>query len=205
MLAPIRPVSARALIVVDVQRDFCPGGALPAPGGDRIVPAINAYLNEARDRGIAVYASRDWHPAVTSHFKAYGGQWPPHCVQGSTGAAFHPDLELPPSAIVISKGDDPARPGYSAFDGRTPDGEPFLADLRRRQIDRLFIAGIATEYCVKETALDALRAGLGVTILTDAVAGIDASPGDADRALEELKRAGAELTSSGHSVQVLLA
>ena len=100
-----------ALLIVDVQKDFCPGGALPAPGGDRIVPALNRHLAEARDREMLVYASRDWHPPVTSHFKQYGGEWPPHCVQGTGGAQFHPDLKLPADAIIVSKGDDPAKPG----------------------------------------------------------------------------------------------
>lgn len=185
--------SHSVLLVVDVQRDFCPGGALPAPTGERIVPAINAYLAEARALAMPIYASRDWHPAVTTHFKPYGGEWPPHCVQGSPGAAFHPRLELPANAIIISKGEDPERPGYSAFDGRAPDGESFLSDLQRRQIDSLYITGLTTEYCVKQTTLDALRAGLHVTVLTDAIGAIDAHPGDADRALSEMAQAGAEL------------
>jgi len=183
-----------ALLVVDVQRDFCPGGALPAPGGDRIIPAINAYLTEAQELSVPIYASRDWHPAVTTHFKPYGGPWPPHCVQGSAGAEFHPDLELPPGAIVISKGEDPERPGYSAFDGHTADGQSFLDDLRHRRVDRLYITGLTTEYCVKQTALDALRAGLHVIILTDAIAGINVSAGDVDRAQSEMAHAGADLT-----------
>src|SRR5437879_6480527 len=125
MIRDQRSVSGgRALLVVDVQRDFCPGGALPAAGCDRILPIINGYLAEAREQAMVVYASRDWHPAVTTHFKPYGGEWPPHCVQGSAGATFHPRLHLPASAIIISKGDDPERPGYSAFDGHTPDDQP---------------------------------------------------------------------------------
>jgi nicotinamidase/pyrazinamidase len=184
-----------ALLVVDVQRDFCPGGALPAPGGDRILPAINAYLARAEKLGMPIYASRDWHPPVTTHFKDYGGEWPPHCVQGSEGAAFHPNLHLPSNAIVISKGEDPLRPGYSALDGRTPDGRPFLDEVRDRHIDTLYVTGIATDYCVRQTTLDALRAGLRVTVLTDAITGIDAHPGDADRALSEMAQAGATLTT----------
>ena len=182
-----------ALLVVDVQRDFCPGGALAAEGGARILPAVNRAVERARAAGQPVYASRDWHPPVTSHFQAYGGEWPPHCVQGTEGAAFHPELRLPPEAIVISKGDDPERPGYSAFDGRTPDGRAFADDLRARGVTRLFVAGIATDYCVKASALDARRAGLDVVVLTDAVTGIDAKPGDVNRALEEMADAGVEL------------
>lgn len=187
------PSPRPALLIVDVQRDFCPGGALPAPGGHRVVAAINRCLAGARDRGMPVFASRDWHPAVTTHFKPYGGEWPPHCVQGTPGAEFHPDLKLPPGTIVISKGDDPARPGYSAFDGRTPEGTLFLDDLRDRGIEVLYVAGLTAEYCVKQTVLDALRAGTRVTVLADAVAGIEAHPGDADRALAEMSEAGAEV------------
>lgn len=179
------------LLVVDVQNDFCPGGALPAPDGGRILSALNRHLAAARALGIPVYASRDWHPPITGHFKAYGGEWPPHCVQGTTGAQFHPGLMLPVDVVVISKGDNPDRPGYSAFEGRTPQGNTLLGDLQDHQIDSLYVAGIATEYCVKATVMDALAAGLRVTVLPDAVAAIDTHPGDADRALEEMSKAGA--------------
>jgi nicotinamidase/pyrazinamidase len=183
----------RALIVVDVQRDFCRGGALPAAGCERILPVINQYLADALEADLPVYASRDWHPAVTTHFKAYGGEWPPHCVQGTTGAEFHPALKLPAGAIIVTKGDVSDRPGYSAFDGRTLEGKPLLRDLQEREIGLLLVAGLTTEYCVKQTALDALRGGLRVSVLLDAVAGIDEHPGDADRALNEMRSAGAEV------------
>jgi nicotinamidase/pyrazinamidase len=189
----IPPKAHAALIVVDVQRDFCPGGALPAPGGDGVLPAVNAYLSDAQALDLPIYASRDWHPAVTTHFKQYGGEWPPHCVKDSKGAEFHPQLELPPRTIVITKGEDPARPGYSAFDGHTSGGAALLDDLRGKGIDTLFICGIATEYCVKATTLDALRDGLQAIVLTDAVAPIDAHPGDADRALTEVQQQGARI------------
>lgn len=182
-----------ALLIVDVQRDFCPGGALPAPDCERILPALNQYIAEAREHGVPIYASRDWHPAITTHFKPYGGEWPPHCVQGTLGAQFHPGVTLPRDAIVISKGDVPDRPGYSAFDGRTHAGRSLLDELRRRHIDSLYVAGLTTEYCVKQTVLDALRAGLDVSVLADGVAGIDAHPGDADRALAEMAAAGAHI------------
>jgi nicotinamidase/pyrazinamidase len=182
-----------ALLVVDVQRDFCTGGALPAPECDAVVEVINTHLLEAHERGIPVYASRDWHPAVTSHFKAYGGEWPPHCVQASPGAEFHPRLRLPSETVVISKGDDPDRHGYSAFEGHTSDGRSLAADLLDRHVDALSIAGIATEYCVKQTALDARRAGLRVNVLTNAIAGIEREPGDVRRAMAEMSDAGAHL------------
>jgi nicotinamidase/pyrazinamidase len=202
MTDPATPSSVHAaLVVVDVQRDFCPGGALPAPDGDRILPALNRYIAAARELGMPVYASRDWHPAVTTHFTTYGGEWPPHCVQDTEGAEFHPALDLPGEVIVVSKGDDPARPGYSAIEGRTPQGQPLLVDLRARQIDRLYVTGIATDYCVKQTVLDARQAGLGVTVLTDAIAGIDVHPGDVDRALTQMADAGADLASGVASLR----
>ena len=196
-----RSPAHHALVVVDVQRDFCPGGALAARDGERILPALNGYLAAAADLGMPVYASRDWHPAVTAHFNTHGGPWPPHCVQGTEGAQFHPGLELPADAIVVSKGDDPALPGYSAVEGRTPQGASFLADVRARGIDRLYVTGIATDYCVKQTVLDARQAGLQVTVLTDAIAGIDATPGDVARALDAMTGAGAELASGAASLR----
>ena len=185
--------SGDALLIVDVQNDFCPGGALAVPDGDAVVPVLNRWVAEAETSGVPVFASRDWHPANHVSFKERGGPWPPHCVEGTRGAAFHPDLRLPPDAIVISKGDDPQRAGYSAFDGRTPAGRPLLSDLRDRQIDSVYVAGLTAEYCVKQTVLDARTAGLHVVALRDAIAGIEAQPGDADRAIADMAKAGAEV------------
>jgi len=182
-----------ALLVVDIQKDFCAGGALAAPGGVEIIPAVNRHVADASTRGMPVYATRDWHPVRTTHFTEYGGNWPPHCVQGTAGAQFHPALKLPPDAIIVNKGDDPQRHGYSAFEGHTSEGKTLLEDLRARHITRVYIAGIATDYCVRQSALDALRAGLEVRVLPDAIAGIDVRPGDAQRALDEISAAGAEL------------
>jgi nicotinamidase/pyrazinamidase len=159
------------------------------------VPVLNHYLAGAVARGIRIYASRDWHPSVTSHFKPYGGEWPPHCVRHTAGARFHSELRLPPSTIVVSKGDDPARPGYSAFEGRTPDGTSLFDDVRERRIERLYVGGLATDYCVRASVLDARRAGLDVIVLRDAVAGIDVQPGDSDRAIAEMREAGATVAT----------
>jgi nicotinamidase/pyrazinamidase len=178
------------LLVVDVQNDFCHGGALAVPGGDRVVVALNQYIVTAVAWSLAVYASRDWHPQVTSHFTSHGGPWPVHCVQESEGARFHPDLLLPSTAIVVTKGESPDSPGYSAFEGRTHEGKMFLADLRERGIDHLVVGGIATDYCVKHSVLDALSAGLQVTILEDAIAGVD--PGDSASALTQMRERGAQ-------------
>jgi nicotinamidase/pyrazinamidase len=182
-----------ALLVVDVQKDFCPGGALAVPGGDRVVPALNRHMAEAAARGWPVYASRDWHPRVTRHFTEYGGEWPPHCVQDTEGATFHTELRLPSSAIVISKGQTPDTPGYSALEGSTPEGTTLLADLQERQIGHLYVGGLATDYCVKHSVLDARRAGIDVTVLADAIAGVDLKAGDSARALEEMRIAGAKV------------
>ena len=186
-------MTGEALLIVDVQNDFCPGGALPASGGAAIVPVLNRYIAAARARGIPIYASRDWHSPETTHFKQFGGKWPPHCVQDSSGAAFHPDLALPVDTTIISKGDVGDREGYSAFDGHTAQGRSFEADLRMRRIDRLLVGGIATDYCVKETVLDALKHGFRTTVLADAVTGIDVQRGDAARAMAEMRAAGADI------------
>jgi nicotinamidase/pyrazinamidase len=180
-----------ALLVVDVQKDFCAGGTLPVPDSERVVRALNRHIEEAAAAGCPVYASRDWHPSRTSHFKAFGGPWPAHCVQDTEGARFHPALRLPPSAIVVTKGETPDRAGYSAFDGRTPDGAPLLADIRARGIEQLYVGGLATDYCVKQSVVDALAAGLGVTVLEDAIAGVDRQ--ESERALDEMRRRGARV------------
>jgi nicotinamidase/pyrazinamidase len=184
-----------ALLIVDVQNDFCPGGALPVADGHRVVPVLNRCIERFVAEGRPVYASRDWHPPVTSHFREHGGRWPPHCVQHTKGAEFHPALRLPAGAIIVTKGEDPGAEGYSVFDGRTPDGR-FEADLRRRGIGHLYVGGLATDYCVRQSVLDALARGFRVRVLTDAVAGVNVQPDDSARALDEMRRAGAHLTTS---------
>lgn len=187
--------SRSALLIVDVQNDFCPRGALAVPHGDRVVPVLNRYIEQALARGVPIYATRDWHPAVTSHFAAYGGEWPVHCVQGTPGAQFHPDLRLPSSAIIVTKGQNPDRPGYSAFEGRTPEGVLLLDDFRTNGISRLYVGGLATDYCVKHSVLDATAAGLTVTLLEDAIAGVDLRAGDSERAVADMRASGTDAIS----------
>jgi nicotinamidase/pyrazinamidase len=191
------PVDQSALLVVDVQNDFCAGGALAVPGSERVITALNRHLAEAIRHGLPIYASRDWHPAVTTHFKQYGGLWPVHCVQQSRGAAFHPDLRLPETATIITKGDRTDAHGYSAFDGTTASGHTLLADLRRRRVTHLYVGGLATDYCVKASVLDALAAGLHVTVLDDAIAGVDVAAGDSDRARADMRARGASFQRGG--------
>ncbi len=185
-----------ALLIVDVQNDFCPGGALQIVGGDRVIEPINRAARQFAAARLPVLASRDWHPPVTRHFREYGGIWPVHCVQGTVGAAFHPALRLPEGTVVFSKGLSPELAGYSAFEGLTDDGTPLAELLSDREVRRLYICGLATDYCVLCTTREALRRGLEVTVLTDAVAGVDLVPGESANALEEMEKAGARLTTT---------
>jgi len=182
-----------ALVLVDVQNDFCPGGALAVADGDMVVAPLTwaAERFAAADR--PVFASRDWHPQQTSHFAAYGGPWPVHCVQGTPGAAFHPALRLPAAARVLSKGDDPRRDDYSAATAHDEAGTTLVELLREKGVREVWVGGLATDYCVKATVLDLLAAGFAVTLLADAIAGVDLQPGDSDRALAEMQAAGADV------------
>ncbi len=181
-----------ALIIIDVQNDFCPGGALPVAQGDEVVPVLNRYIEKFRLAGLPIFATRDWHPDKTRHFKTYGGLWPPHCIQGSKGAEFRADLALPKDAVIISAGMAPDEEGYSGFDGRDDKGTR-LADLLRAQgVERIFVGGLATDYCVKHTVLDGLKRGFKVVLLEDAVRGVNLDPDDSKRAIEEMSRAGAK-------------
>ena len=179
--------------MIDIQRDFCSGGALAVPAGDSVVPVLNRVIRGAVDRHMPVYASRDWHPAPSRHFVTGGGIWPVHCVAGSDGARFHPDLELPAGAGIVSKGVEPDADGFSAFEGRLDDGTTLEESLRASGITRLLAGGLATDYCVRHTVLDALRKGWQVTLLTDAIAAVDLEPDDGPRALQEMQAAGAVL------------
>ena len=167
--------------------DFCPGGALPVPGGDAIFGAVNELAAAVP----LVVASRDWHPANHCSFQAQGGPWPPHCVAGTPGADFHPALERGPIAEVFSKGDDPDMEAYSAFDG-TGLGRW----LRARGVHRLLVAGLATDYCVRASALEGRREGFEVVVMEDAIGAVDVHPGDGERALAEMREAGATLRLS---------
>jgi nicotinamidase/pyrazinamidase len=184
-----------ALLVVDVQLDFCLEGSLPVPQGEAVVSVLNRYISLFWNRGRPIFASRDWHPEQSAHFRSQGGPWPPHCVQGTPGAQFHPQLLLPEGTIVISKGTTRWDEGYSALQGVTENGTPLPMLLRHMAIDRLYVGGLATDYCVKESVLEAIREGFAVTLLADAVRGVDQKPGDSERAIGEMREAGATLTT----------
>lgn len=187
--------SKDALVIVDVQNDFCPGGALPVADGDKVVPALNRYIERFQQAQMPIFATRDWHPEKTKHFKAYGGLWPPHCIQETKGAEFRSDLQLPGNAVIVSAGMAPDEEGYSAFDGRDDRGLGLAELLRGRGVKRLFVGGLATDYCVKHTVLGGLKERFKVVLLEDAIRGVDLQPGDSERAIAEMIRAGAEKSS----------
>ena len=184
----------KALLVVDVQNDFCPGGALGIHGGHKIIPIINKCIKFFEKENLPIIVTRDWHPKVTKHFEQFGGVWPMHCVKGSPGAMFHPDLELPKEALVMSKGMDPEKDSYSAFHATDSSGMALTNLLKIFGVTEIYIGGLATDYCVKYSALDALSDGLEVFILTDAIAGVNLQPEDSSLALQEMVSRGAKKT-----------
>jgi len=175
-----------ALIVVDMQRDFMPGGTLPVPGAHKIISKVKEYIRKFKERGALIVATRDWHPPNHISFREVGGPWPRHCVQGTKGAEFV--VELPSDAVIISKATEPNKEAYSGFEGTN------LAEiLKEKGIKKIYICGVATEYCVKATALDAVRKGFETYLLVDAIKGID--PEKEKEVLEEMKKAGVRLVS----------
>jgi nicotinamidase/pyrazinamidase len=182
----------KALLIVDVQNDFCPAGALAVPEGDKIVPAINKYIKIFQKKKAPILATRDWHPVRTRHFKDFGGIWPVHCVQNTRGAAFHPKLKLPKNAILLYKGMDPQKDAYSAFQAEDARGAKLPKLLGLLGVKELYIAGLATDYCVRFSARDALKQGFKVKILTDAVKGVNLKPRDSEKAIKEMLRSGAK-------------
>ena len=185
----------RALIVVDVQNDFCPGGTLAVPHGDEVVEPLNQLIDEFLERGEPVYKSRDWHPPTTKHFEDHGGVWPVHCVQNTKGAEFHPALRDDSRITVVSKGlgDTDC---YSAF-----DETDLLDQLHQQNVEEVVVGGLATDYCVKSTVLDALKNGFKVKALANAMRAVDVEPGDGERAIEEMRDAGAQIVSTDTSAK----
>lgn len=175
-----------ALVLVDVQNDFLPGGSLAVPGGDGVIPPLNGWIARFRAARLPIFATRDWHPPDHCSFQSQGGPWPAHCVADSEGAAFAPGLALPSDARVISKANRREADAYSGFAGTDLDDR-----LRRAGVNRLFVGGLATDYCVLNTVKDALGLGYRVQLLTDGIRAVDARPGDGARAMAEMLAAGA--------------
>jgi nicotinamidase/pyrazinamidase len=186
------------LVVVDVQNDFAdPNGSLYVRGGERVVDAVDAEIERAHTPGALVVYSQDWHPPSTPHFQKDGGIWPVHCVGGTWGAAFHPELRVLDGAEVLRKGTG-GEDGYSVFTVRNPEtGREHATALERilrdHGIERVVLAGLATDYCVKDTALDARRLRFPTVVLAGAIAAVNLQPGDGDRAIEAMREAGAEI------------
>lgn len=175
-----------ALIVVDVQNDFLPGGSLAVPEGNEVIPVLNRYLAAFAAREFPVYATRDWHPLDHCSFKARGGPWPPHCVAESRGAEFAASLKFPSGTLIISKATQPDKDAYSGFEGTDLD-----ARLRARKIKRVFVGGLATDYCVLNTVRDARQHDYEVYLLTDAIRAVNVKPDDGRKAEAEMRRLGA--------------
>ena len=183
-------------MVVDVQVDFCPGGALAVPQGNCVLEPINRLLHIATENHRPVIATRDWHPQESSHFTSGGGRWPPHCVADSKGAAFHPDLVLPAHTIIVSKGLQPNENGYSAFDGIDDKQLSLLNVLSAHSIDNVVVCGLATDYCVRATVLDAMRSGFSAFVVVDAIAPVNLNKTDGEEATREMQGAGAHMVDT---------
>lgn len=181
----IPPETGDALVIVDVQNDFLPGGSLAVPRGDEVVPVVNAAIAEFHAGRLPIFATRDLHPADHCSFEAQGGPWPVHCVVGTPGGDFAPGLTLTPDVAIISKASDPNEDAYSGFAGTDLDQR-----LRAAGVRRIFVGGLATEYCVLNTVQDALAAGYEVVLMLDAIRAVDVNPGDGGRAIIEMKRLG---------------
>ena len=190
------PEANRALLVVDVQRDFCPGGALPVAGGDKIIPAINELVRAFERAGLPIFFTRDWHPKDHVSFRANGGPWPPHCVRNTPGAGFHPSLAVPEDAEVIDKGTLRAEDAYSGFQGTV-----LARRLHGLHVKQIFVAGLATDYCVKNTVLDGAAQGFETYVITDCVKGVNLKRTDSATAQRTMLSRGAKPTTSRRLVK----
>ncbi len=190
-------MAQKALIIVDLQNDFCPGGALAVPEGDKVVPVIQSWVNQFHQEREVIVTTQDAHPAHHISFHERGGPWPPHCIEGTVGFRLHPDLWLPADTPRFHKGFDLNRDAYSGFEARLSEGGartlPLAAFLHQEGVTDVYVAGLATDYCVRATVLDAIKAGFKTWVIADGVRGVDVHSGDSDRALVEMARHGAEL------------
>lgn len=185
-----------ALVVVDLQNDFCPGGSLAVKEGDKIVDPLNRIAFTARRLGLPIIFTRDWHPKETTHFVSGGGIWPEHCVKDTRGAEFHERLIVCKRDQVVSKGMGEKEDAYSGFEARNDQGEMLEQILRRRGVERIFVGGLATDYCVKATVLDGVKLGFKVVLVEDGIRAVNLQKDDGDKAVEEMRRSGVKVVTS---------
>ena len=181
----------KGLIIVDVQNDFCPGGALPVPKGDEVVPVINKLIE--KDNFDLIVATLDWHPENHCSFVENGGPWPKHCIQNTFGAAFHPNLKVGKNWIIVKKAFLPEKDAYSGFEGKDDSGRGLIEILKIHHIRKIVVVGLATEYCVKATALDGIKYGFEVIVIKKGIRAVNVHPNDEEKAIEEMKNAGIKI------------
>ncbi|HEY6331868.1 MAG TPA: bifunctional nicotinamidase/pyrazinamidase [Blastocatellia bacterium] len=191
-MSEIEALRNSALILVDIQNDFCPGGSLAVPEGDDVVPVVNRLMPLFG----YVVATQDWHPADHISFKQRGGEWPPHCVQGTAGAELHPDLDKSRIDLLAKKGASSDKDVFNGLDARGPDGASVIEALTERGVSTIYVAGLATDYCVRATVLGGLDLGLSVDVITDAIRAVNVNPDDGAKAIEEMAARGARLVTS---------
>lgn len=193
------PKSESALLVVDVQNDFCPGGRLAVPSAEETFPVINRLIQMFGEAECPIVFTQDYHPANHCSFVPQGGPWPMHCVQGTSGVDIHPVIDVPPTSLRFAKGFSPVQDAYSGFEGRLlgADGSPGSMELaswlRQHGVKTVFVAGLATDYCVQATAMDALHLGFATKVVENGVRGVNRSPDDSQKALHRLQGQGARL------------
>ena len=192
-----------AILNVDIQPDFCPGGKLGVSEGDLVVPVMNEINELGRTADSLVVFTKDWHPEVTTHFAKYGGAWPEHCVQGTSGAELHPDLVVKVEDVIVAKGMGAAEDAYSGFEARTEKGEMLQEVLETRGVKRLIVGGLATDYCIRWSVLDALKNGFEVYVIDEGVRAVNIKPDDGKQAWEEMVKAGAKRISLEEAKQLL--
>lgn len=186
----------KALIVVDLQKDFCQGGALEVSEGDQVVAPINQLIDYFLDNNLPIFLTRDWHPSNHLSFKEFGGIWPPHCIAGTEGANFHDQLKIPQEAIVVSTATEADKEAYSGF-----EGTHLIKILKAEKVTELVVVGLATDYCVKETVLDGLKGDFNVTVVNEGIRAVNVKPRDGQDAVREMKRKGAKFVSLAQVVQ----
>lgn len=187
----------KALLIVDVQNDFCAGGTLAVPQANTIIPVLNKYIHKFHKAELPIFAVRDWHPIKTSHFKEFGGEWPIHCVKDTKGAQFHPDLELPQDTYFLYKGMEPDNNSFSAFHSKDTHNIRLHAILTLLKISELYVGGLATDYCVKFSVLDAVKFNYRVNLLSDAIKGVNIQPQDSEKAINEMINFGVKSITFG--------